>query len=270
MNRLALSTPFDAPVYHRETVASTMDESRLLAAQGAPHGTVIAADFQEQGRGRTGRSWYMADRGQNLSFTILLRYGSIEAIPQAITLKAGLAVSYAVEDVAPALRGRLSVKWPNDIMIEDKKAAGILAESDGQTVYLGIGVNVGQTLFPPELERKAISIAMAIGASLSPFPLLEKILTRLYPVLGAPPRAQAPRAQALKAPAPKAPASWRQALEARLYKRGAFVRFAQGAADSGRILEGRLTGIGPGGELLLLRQGAAESEAFTTGELLVY
>ncbi|MDR3146361.1 MAG: biotin--[acetyl-CoA-carboxylase] ligase, partial [Treponema sp.] len=66
MKTLAIANPFGAPVYHRERVSSTMDEARILAAAGEAGGTVIAADFQEAGRGRTrGRTW-TADPGKNL------------------------------------------------------------------------------------------------------------------------------------------------------------------------------------------------------------
>ena len=72
MRLLDIKNPFGAPVYHEETVSSTFDAARILAGKSEAHGTVIAADFQEAGRGRQNRSW-AADRGKNLMFTILLR-----------------------------------------------------------------------------------------------------------------------------------------------------------------------------------------------------
>ncbi|GHU16267.1 hypothetical protein FACS1894163_05300 [Spirochaetia bacterium] len=275
MTQIDLSNPFGAaiyttgaPVYHAAVVSSTMDEARLLAEQGLPHGTVISADFQEAGRGRVrGRPW-LADRGKNLFFTILLRYPKIEMIPQAITLKTGLAIAEAVEDFAPPLAGRVQVKWPNDIMIGSggcaRKIAGILTEGDGTRVFIGIGVNVAQTEFPPELRSRAGSIALALGtlgsgapeqlSAESRFSLLEKILARLY-------------AELETAEDGGSRDSWRERLTERLYRKGEQVCFVDGAADSGREVTGRLAGIGDGGELLIVPDGETAARAFVTGEL---
>lgn len=275
MDTLPLSNPFSAPVYFQETVSSTMDEARRLACGGAPGGAVIAADFQEAGRGRTGRAWKM-NRGQNLSFTMLLRYPGYTAIPPALTLRAGLSVSLAVEDFVPPLAGSVMVKWPNDVMLLVRpegaayKAAGILTEAEDSAVYLGVGVNVGQREFPSDIQHKAGSLRSVLerlqpgsaGAleiqekwfcSEARFRLLELILLRLYRELETPEGF-----------------SWKERLGERLYKRGEQVRFAEGAAGSRNITEGLLAGIGDGGELLLIPRGETEARPFTTGELEVY
>jgi BirA family biotin operon repressor/biotin-[acetyl-CoA-carboxylase] ligase len=234
-----------------------MDESRILAARGEPHGTVVIADYQEAGRGRIGRSW-KADRGKNLFFTILLRYPDISAIPQALTLRTGLAVSLAIEDFAPALNDAVRVKWPNDIMIDSRKAVGILTEADGKTVYIGVGVNVAQTAFG-DIETKATSILLALQSrqvavsdmAAGRATLLERILAFLH------------RELALAE-------SWKQRLEERLYMKGRPVRFIAGGADSGCVVEGILAGIGNGGELLIIPEGKTVPEAYVTGELPVY
>jgi BirA family biotin operon repressor/biotin-[acetyl-CoA-carboxylase] ligase len=232
-----------------------MDAARALALRGEPHGAVITAGFQEQGRGRVrGRSWNM-NRGENLAFTVLLRCG---AIPQALTLRAGLALALAVEEFAPALRGAVMVKWPNDLMIAAprppgaRKAAGILTEGGGDLVYIGIGVNVGQREFPPELG--AVSLALALeevrgGPPGPPRALLGVILKHLH--------------RELEDALP-----WRERLESRLFKRGEEVRFIEGPAGSGRVVEGVLTGIGPEGELLIAPKGK-DPRPFVTGELEV-
>lgn len=260
---LPVNNPFGAQVYHEETVSSTMEAARILAGQNKAHGTVICADFQEAGRGRLKRTW-AAERGKNLLFTVLLRFGSISSIPQALTLKAGLAVSLAVEDFAPALQGAVKVKWPNDIMIcpretEAYKTAGILSETDGKTVYIGVGVNVEQQDFPEECRSKAGSIIRAFSAlpENARFALLEKILVRLHAELENP-------------QPPSSAAFWRERLTQRLYKKGETVRFAPGAADSCLLVEGTLCGLGPGGELLIIPNGEKTERAFITGELQVY
>ena len=253
MTKLNIRSPFNAPVYHEETVSSTMDVSRAFASSGEPHGTVITADFQEAGRGRGQRVWQM-NRGENLPLTLLLRYPLIENIPAALTLRAGLAVSLAVEDFAPRLRSRVKVKWPNDILIDDKKNAGILCEAGGGAVRVGIGVNVAQKEFPAGLRGKATSIALAAQEDIAPdtrFILLEKILARLFDELNA----------------PQSITDWKPRLEERLYRKGEQVVFIEGEAGSGREVRGRLAGIREGGELLILAEGEAQPRPFVTGEL---
>jgi BirA family biotin operon repressor/biotin-[acetyl-CoA-carboxylase] ligase len=266
---LPLSNPFGAPVYHVETTTSTMDESRRLAAAGSPHGTAICADYQEAGRGRIReRSWNM-ERGGNLACTVLLRFGGIGDIPPALTLRTGLAVLSAIAGLVPALTDRLLVKWPNDIMIrfpgagepfreDTRKIAGILTEGDGGAVFTGIGINVVQREFPPAYRRRAASLALALSGAAAPDPfppgfsfrLLEEILLRLHAELAE-------------------GNGWKRRIEERLYRRGEEVTFIDGAAGSENAVEGRLAGIGPAGELLIVPRGETKTRSFITGELRV-
>jgi len=261
MKQMDLKNPFGAPVYHEKTVSSTFDAARVLAARNAEHGTVIAADFQEAARGRAGRSW-VNERGKNLSFTILLHYDDISSIPAALTLKTGLAVSLAVEDMLPALAGYVKVKWPNDIMIYPRgaqsafKAAGILTETDGKNVYIGVGVNVAQREFPEDVHGKAGSLVLVspnLGGG-ARFALLEKILLRLCEEI-----------EVLKESD-----SWRKRLESRLFKRNEIISFVPGAAGSDVSIEGTLSGIGPTGEIIIIPGGKEKELSFSAGELRVY
>jgi BirA family biotin operon repressor/biotin-[acetyl-CoA-carboxylase] ligase len=136
-----------------------------------------------------------------------------------------------------------------------RKAAGILTEAGGGLVFTGIGVNVSQAEFPPELRRKAASLSLSLRelgleepGPEARFGLLERILGFLC--------------RELEGVLP-----WRERLEERLYLRGEAVRFMAGPADSGEAVEGRLLGVGPGGELLILPKGQPEPRAFVTGEL---
>jgi BirA family biotin operon repressor/biotin-[acetyl-CoA-carboxylase] ligase len=280
---LDIHKPFNAPVYQEETVTSTMEVSRLLARNSAPlgasplgasplgasplgaspHGTVITADFQEAGRGRIpGRRWEM-EREQALAFTVLLRFP--DAIPSALTLRAGLAVAFAIEEFAPALSGKALIKWPNDILLPSTsdnkqsvlKAAGILAEAENGNVHIGIGVNVSKKQMPAFLSDKAISLSAAAGAVYNAgdrFILLEKILSHLH--------------DEIEADCGKA-ANWRERLEARLYKKGEQICFAKGAADSGDLVSGTLAGIGVDGELLIAPDDGTGPLAFTAGEVFI-
>ena len=268
MRMLDIHNPFNAPVYHEETVDSTMEVSRLLAQNNAPlgappHGTVIAADFQEAGRGRVrGRRWEM-EREQALAFTVLLRFTG-SGIPAALTLRTGLALALAIEEFARTLDGKALIKWPNDILLPvpasasafasgDKpaalKAAGILAEAEDGNVRIGIGVNVSQKQFPAFLRDKATSIGLAACVEYNSgdrYKLLEKILSHLREEI-------------------ESAGGWRERLEARLYKKGEQIRFDKGAAD---MVTGTLAGIGVEGELLILLPGETGPLAFTAGELL--
>ena len=263
-----IRNPFNSPVYHEETVSSTMEISRKLAVNGAPHGTVITCDFQQNGRGRkAGRSWDM-ERAVNLPFTILLRYPRLENIPAVITLRAGLAVLFAIEDFAPSLNNQVKIKWPNDILINSKKVAGILCEADSGTVHLGIGVNVAQREFPVDLRGKATSIELAMNNEQRAmnneqltfnieqakfdlrYVLLEKILIKLHDMLDS-----------------EVNKDWRLQLEKRLYKKGEQVVFIEGEADSGKEVKGCLMGIGEHGELVIFPDGEREPRSFFSGEL---
>jgi len=256
MVKIEIKNPFKAPVFHKEVISSTMDVARQLAVEGVRHGTVVVADFQETGRGRvSGRKWEM-EKGVSLPFTILLKFPSLKEIPVALTLRTGLAVSLAIEDFAPCLKNKVFIKWPNDIMINNKKVAGILCETDGGDVFLGIGINVAQKEFPLHLQNRATSISNEqrikglIANSNERFVLLEKILMRLFDELEI-----------------VADANWKHQLELRLYKGGEEVVFIDGAVDSWKEVRGCLAGVGDSGELLILPDGESRVMGFIVGEI---
>jgi BirA family biotin operon repressor/biotin-[acetyl-CoA-carboxylase] ligase len=266
MKKIPLNNPFSAPVFYLETTSSTMVDARTLASRGEPNGSVVIAGAQDAGRGRTVNRVWKAEKDQCLLFTILLRYPGGASLPQAVTLRTGLALSLAIEDFAPPLKGLVQVKWPNDVMIPLPgsgnnafgKASGILTEGDGENLYIGVGVNVSQMEFPGNIRNKAASIALALGeapVSADRFRLLEAFLNRLHGELKEPSRRNG---------------NWRDRLEERLYMKGRRIRFIPGAAGSGTAVEGILRGIGPGGELLIQGRPGDEPDAFVTGELEAY
>lgn len=147
--------------------ASTNDEIRTRAAQGAAEGLVIVADSQTGGRGRLGRSWH-SPPGQNLYFSLLLRPALVARAAAPLTLLAGAALARSLAAVSAQPR----LKWPNDLLLPDgahlRKAAGILTEmaTEGDRVrhiVLGVGLNVKQTAFPPDLCERATSLALSTG-----------------------------------------------------------------------------------------------------------
>ena len=150
-----------------DEVDSTQRVAAELARNGADEGTVVIGERQSAGRGRLGRSWH-SPPGVNLYVTIVLRpHMPLAEVPQ-LSLVAGVATAEALETVAPGL---ISLKWPNDIWLRERKAGGIIAEAvtdAGQgllCVLLGIGLNLNlrATDIPAELQGKATSVLIATG-----------------------------------------------------------------------------------------------------------
>jgi BirA family biotin operon repressor/biotin-[acetyl-CoA-carboxylase] ligase len=150
--------------YHQ--VDSTNLTAVELAQRGAPEGTVVLADRQLRGRGRGDRLWY-SPAGVGIYCSIVLRPKVMVAKAQLITLMTGVAVAKAV-----SLKTGLSpqIKWPNDILVNDKKVAGLLLESKATTTVvehavIGIGINVNHTSadLPEQLLGGASSLRMELG-----------------------------------------------------------------------------------------------------------
>jgi len=148
---------FGRPHHHFDSVDSTNTRARELAAEGAEHGTVVTADEQTAGRGRQGRTW-TAPPGKALLYSAIVR--PLDERHLMLPLAAPLAVCEAAEELRPGLE--CGVKWPNDVLLDRRKLAGILVEArpqDGWAV-IGIGLNltISQDEFPPDLRDKAVSI----------------------------------------------------------------------------------------------------------------
>ncbi len=173
---LRITTPWEgAPVYLKERTGSTMDDALALARAGTPAGTTVVAGCQERGRGRApGRSWVSGAWESLLATVVLCRADSPP--PSQLPLRAGLAVSLAIEEAAGI---PVAIKRPNDILWEGRKLAGILCESRGGILLVGIGVNCLQISFPPEIARSACSLRQACGRDISPLALLPIVLARL-------------------------------------------------------------------------------------------
>lgn len=148
--------PVGRPHRHFRTVGSTNQVARGLAEAGAADGTVVTAEAQSAGRGRQGRSW-STPAGAALAWSLLLRR-AVE-VPGTLSLQVGVAVCEAVESLGVE---RAELKWPNDVLIEGRKCAGVLVEArprDGWAV-VGVGINlcVPEHGFPEEVRSRATSI----------------------------------------------------------------------------------------------------------------
>jgi BirA family biotin operon repressor/biotin-[acetyl-CoA-carboxylase] ligase len=151
------------------------------AEKGAPHGTVVCADAQTGGRGRFDRQWE-SPPGVNLYFSILLRPPIDPRQAPQLTLVTAVALAKAVEEEA---RIPARLKWPNDLYLAGKKAAGVLAEMSTDAdrlrhVVIGVGLNVNaeESHFPGTLRRTATSIRLATGKTFRRAGILVRVLDR--------------------------------------------------------------------------------------------
>jgi len=141
--------------------ASTNDEAASWAREGAPEGAMVVADAQTKGRGRLGRVWHSPPR-ENLYLSIVLR----PAVDTAKVPPLTLAVGVALAETVASLGVDCELKWPNDVLVDGKKVAGILCEMSGASgkishVIVGIGVNLNTEQFPEALTLIATSLRRA-------------------------------------------------------------------------------------------------------------
>jgi BirA family biotin operon repressor/biotin-[acetyl-CoA-carboxylase] ligase len=152
---------------HEAVLDSTNNAAKVRARAGAPEGTCVATAHQTHGRGRLGRSW-CAPPGVNLTFSIVLRPRLAPVRAAQLTLLAGVALAETMSRCGLGASTRL--KWPNDLLLDGYKAAGILTEMSAEQdrvryVIVGIGLNVNmvRTDFPPELRDLATSMRLVSG-----------------------------------------------------------------------------------------------------------
>ncbi|MGJ5819462.1 biotin--[acetyl-CoA-carboxylase] ligase [Paludibaculum fermentans] len=137
-----------------ERIDSTMHRAAELAAEGCPAGTIVGADLQTAGQGRLGRTWHSTEGG--LYFTMILRPKvEMRALPM-VTMATGVAVADALQMFAGV---SVDLRWPNDVMVGDRKLVGILAQWHAGAVLAGIGLNVSQSEFPDDVKNIATSLA---------------------------------------------------------------------------------------------------------------
>lgn len=162
--------------------SATIDSTNLEAvrcAQGAwENGTLILTDMQTAGRGRRGRGWD-SPGGVNIFFSLLLKPPISPDKASMLTLVMALSVAKGVEETAGTA---CAVKWPNDIVVNDKKVCGILTEmsvkpNEIQHVIIGVGINVNMADIPEELKNRATSLAIEAGRTIPRNMLLTAVLS---------------------------------------------------------------------------------------------
>lgn len=174
------------PLHVLGETTSTNDEAKLAAKRGAAHGATWVAESQRGGRGRQGRTW-VSPRGENLLFSVLARVACPPSRLPPLALVAGLAAHAGVQK-ALGERVQAKIKWPNDVVVGDKKLAGVLVESvltgtRVEALIIGIGINVYSRFeagdVPEELAARATSLALQGAPSLDRAELLADVLAAL-------------------------------------------------------------------------------------------
>ena len=164
-------------IVYFDATDSTNAQAKRLAEAHAPHGTLVVSDRQDGGKGRRGRSW-ASPSGVGIWMSLILRPEIAPSSASMLTLAAALAVREGIQEetgLSPL------IKWPNDLVLNGKKICGILTEMSTelmeiQYVITGIGINVNQREFPPEIRDTATSLSLEAGRSFRRSSLIAAIL----------------------------------------------------------------------------------------------
>jgi BirA family biotin operon repressor/biotin-[acetyl-CoA-carboxylase] ligase len=176
---------FAKQIHHFYRIGSTNVAAMHAAAEGAPEGSVFLADEQTAGRGRGSHTWH-SEKSAGIYCSVVLRPTLPPADVLVLSLAAGLAVHSAVTTVAMAIGIplELDLKWPNDVLLGDRKFCGILTEMNAEPtrvrhVVVGVGMNVNHRQFPASLQRQAVSLCMLTGSEWSRVELTAALLKSL-------------------------------------------------------------------------------------------
>lgn len=146
-------------VYYRKETASTNEDAKDLADDGATHGSLVVTEYQSGGKGRRGRVW-TAEKGSTVAMSLILKPDFSPSKASRLTLLMALAVAEVIHHITDL---DVKIKWPNDIIVNGKKVCGILTEMSAEPDYInyviiGVGINVNNTEFPDEIKETATSL----------------------------------------------------------------------------------------------------------------
>ena len=169
---------FGRKIYYFDSVGSTMDEAFRLGMQNEPEGTIVCAESQLKGRGRLGRSW-VSSHGKGIYFSIILRPEILPNEASKLTLLSAVGVCEAIREFTGL---DCQIKWPNDLLINEKKVAGILTELSAEMdmvrfVIVGIGININNN--KNLLPVKSTSLKEELGSEVLRVEILRFILKTL-------------------------------------------------------------------------------------------
>jgi BirA family biotin operon repressor/biotin-[acetyl-CoA-carboxylase] ligase len=231
------------------TIGSTNDLAAQWAADQAPNFSLVVADEQTKGRGRSGRKWHTPP-GAALAFSLVLRGEGLQ--PADVPRTAGLG-ALAVCEALLALGLEAQIKWPNDVLIKGEKVCGILAEAHWlgdhlQALILGIGVNITPEAVPPkeQLNFPATSVQTTLGKPVNRLEILKAVLENI-----------------LKWWVKLETNTFIQAWETHLAYKNQPVTLVSGAEST---VEGRILGLDQGGGLILALENGDKS-IYQAGEI---
>jgi BirA family transcriptional regulator, biotin operon repressor / biotin---[acetyl-CoA-carboxylase] ligase len=166
-------------IIHKESTPSTQIVAHQLAQEGAEHGTVVIADEQTAGKGRLSRDWYSA-KNKGIWLSVILRPTLLPYLAPQLTL---LTATVLADVFQKELQLQPKIKWPNDLIVNDKKVSGILTEMQAEQdkinyVIIGMGINVNheEDELPNSIVNKATSLKMETGKIWGITELIQKIL----------------------------------------------------------------------------------------------
>jgi BirA family biotin operon repressor/biotin-[acetyl-CoA-carboxylase] ligase len=171
---------FGRKLFIYDSIDSTNAYAKTIANKGAKEGTIVIADHQTAGRGRFGRTW-LAESGSSLLFSIIIRPTFNKDKSGLLSFFAAAGIALAVENVTGV---QCECKWPNDILLNERKFCGILMESTFQKnkldyIIIGIGLNVNQKNFLGDLASKATSLSRECGKEIDRRNVFCKIMSSL-------------------------------------------------------------------------------------------
>lgn len=244
MNLKKIINPFGGLTYYKESTTSTMGEARNILTERDVHGSIFVTDFQTQGVGRIpGRIWHTKAK-DNLTFTLVLEKDRLGKGYVTIPLKTGLAVSKALKSIADV---DAKVKWPNDVIADNKKICGVLCQSDRKHILVGVGININQLEFDDEIKNKAISLSLLTNKGYSLEMVLSAFLEKLFDILNS--------------------ETWLEELNEALYRKGEDVEFAIGDPKKMDIVNGELVGLDKNGKVLI-KNSDNTVNSYISGEFL--
>ena len=248
MQKLNLDNPFGkGDILFKKVTDTTMNDARLLAGDSPATGTLVTASEQTGGRGRVaGRKW-LAEPGESLLFTMLVKKDELSFPVSMFPLFAGYCIAGFLEENYGI---KANVKWPNDVLINGRKISGILCENSGDYILCGIGINCTQDNFPGiELSGSgAVSIYQICGVKYEITDILISLLRFMKKHWNNP--------------------GWKTELESSLFKKDENVVLCEGLPDSGTRLEGIIHGVGEDGELVIIEAETGLPRKVYSGEIL--
>lgn len=248
MNLKRINNPFGGLTYFKERTISTMLDAKDVLSDNVHmfevDGSIFVAGHQSGGVGRIpGRIWY-DNPGDNLMFTLVLSMDYIGRGYGTIPLKAGLALSKTIS----TLTNRESrVKWPNDVVVDGKKISGILCQTKGRSILIGIGVNVNQLEFDSTISDSATSLSLLTQKGFNLEMVLSKFLENFKIIIEGD--------------------GWLEELNSVLYRQGEQVSFVIGNPQSGKTVTGTLQGLDQYGKVVI-RTADGEETSHLSGEFI--